>query len=324
MSSNNVSTADDFTLETSSFYTVLNQEDILYCSIKKPDEFLRSLLLRILKFSKSFLDSQRLGQQQQQQQTSDSPTTTPQKTLRSPQQRSLVDLTHAKAMYKSPEFKKLLNESKELQHLNLHALRTDKQRLSFFVNLHNLLSIHAHFYLASKCNSDSSPAPSPSPSSSLQSKEATASVVRDSAPLFRNKTEKLLFEQRMCYRVGQMGCVSLYDLKHHILTRRCLNKDTNLTNKIKIATSTVSSDAHTGEKATSQKASTPSKSKSKGGTKTTDSASSLAPPLAPAAARDMNEEELFKYSFYTLDLDAEPLWAPYLPSDEVRRPRRVY
>ena len=147
------SNEEDFNKDTSSFYTILNEEESLYCSIKKPHEFLRNLLLKILKYTKSYLDIQRNRLQeesQQQQNPNQSSSNSLINNFSKPQKRSLIDLKDAKEMYKSAEFKSLLNESKELQHLNLNALKTDKQKLSFFINLYNLLSIHSHFYLANK------------------------------------------------------------------------------------------------------------------------------------------------------------------------------
>ena len=46
----------------------------------------------------------------------------------------LVDLTKAKLMYESAEFKSILNESQELKHLSLKCLKTDNEKLSFFIN----------------------------------------------------------------------------------------------------------------------------------------------------------------------------------------------
>jgi hypothetical protein len=229
----------------------------------------------------------------------------------------VIDLKDAKEMYKSAEFKSLLDESKELQHLNLNALKTDKQKLSFFINLYNLLSIHSHFYLASKCNISSDKNEN---DKSLFNDESFSHKLNGTPKkltdfLFRNRTEKLLFEQRMCYKVGQMGCISLYDLKHHILTRRCLNKDTNLINKTKISTQ---SQPYVAPVLPVSK-STPNKSKTKN-SKPTETPLP-APPTSltsnPLLPRETNNDELFKYSFYTLDQDAEPLWAAYLPSDSV-------
>lgn len=61
----------------------------------------------------------------------------------------MVDLKTAQEIYQCPEFKAILNESQELQHVNLYHLKNDTQKLSFFINLHNLLCIHSHFFLAS-------------------------------------------------------------------------------------------------------------------------------------------------------------------------------
>jgi hypothetical protein len=131
-----------------------------------------------------------------------------------PKPSKFIDLYRAKEIYKCAEFKSILNETQELLKINLYFLKTENQKLSFFINLYNLMCIHAKFYLASL-------------SGLTTSKDESDSLNMESDEfLFRNRTEELLFQQRICYKVGQMGCVSLYDLKYHILARRCLNSDT--------------------------------------------------------------------------------------------------
>jgi hypothetical protein len=114
------------------------------CSRKKPDEFLRDLLLKVLKYCKSFLTT---------------PTSESANNLigqpRDTRANQFVDMKVAKDIYQCAEFKTILNESQELQHLNLYFLKTDAQKLSFFINLYNLLCIHSHFFLASVNSSKS-------------------------------------------------------------------------------------------------------------------------------------------------------------------------
>ena len=335
------SSDDDFNINVSSFYTILNEEDILYCSIRKPDEFLRGLLLKILKFSKSFLDTLNIKNKEDNIATQQMPVSSSayQNPLINAQlrakKRPFIDLFAAKEMYQSAEFRSLLSESKELQHLNLNALKSDNQKLSFFINLYNLMSIHSHFYLASKCSIESA-----CDSEVAKSHESnSSSSVKTSQFLFRNKTEKLLFEQRMCYKVGQMGCISLYDLKHHILARRCLNNEVNLVNKVNIATpaSVITFSDTSASQASGSTKSTPSKSKAKAASNPTgignnksaskNNTASNGGKLGESAIQQTSaktnrqtrdtQEELFKYAFYTLDLDSEPLWARYMPSDKV-------
>lgn len=224
-----------------SFYTILNENDLSYCSKKKPDVFLRDLLFKLLKYCKNYTNKR------------------------------VIDLATAKEIYENAEFKSILNESQELQHLNLLFLKTDCQKLSFFINLHNLLCIHAHFYLASFVKLDDT-----NPDS-----------------LFNNKTEKLLFQQRMSYKVGQMGCVSLYDLRHLVLMRSFFNKFNQPANNL------VTKNKKTNQ-VTSQQSSPCSKS-------------TLSEQID---LNSDNNEPLYKYSYFKLDLDAEPLWMKsYLPSE---------
>ena len=209
--------ADFFNLNL--FCTVLNKTDVVCCSRKMPDEFLRDLLFKLLKYCKNFLgtvshtklesNNSKKGKaagNYNQNFTIDT---------RADKSERLINMSTAQLMYQSAEFKSILNESQELQHLNLHFLKTDNQRLSFFINLYNLLCIHSHFYLAS--------------TRSVRAETNAAGGVKQptnvsglefSFNLFRNRTEKLLFQQRMCYKVGQMGAISLYELKHLILMPR--------------------------------------------------------------------------------------------------------
>lgn len=122
-----------------------------------------------------------------------------------------IDIKKAHDIYHSVDFKKLLKRSQELQHLNLYFLQSDCEKLSFFINLHNLLSIHSHFYMASIKYSKTS-------------LNESSNNHDDDDDLFLNKTDRILFEQKMAYKIGQMGCISLYDLKYHILFRRDSNE----------------------------------------------------------------------------------------------------
>ena len=184
-----MSLSDVSVYNLNSFYTILNDSDVFYCSRKKPDEFLKDLLLKLLKFTKKHLSN--MNSQREKSEPSTSPLTSSfnNSILQdSSSRKQFIDLGIAKEIYQSAELKSILNESKELQHLNLNFLKTDNQKLSFFINLYNLLSIHSHFYLASKTT----------PPTNDQNKP----LKHDDALLFRNKTERMLFEQRMCYKVS--------------------------------------------------------------------------------------------------------------------------
>ena len=231
---------------------------------------MRDLLLRVLKFCKSHLAS---GEH-------------------------FLDVKTAREVYQCAEFKTILSESQELHHLNLNSLKNDRQKLSFFINLHNLLSIHAHFYLAALKGSHANS--NPTNNRYFEELDEKLLVLNDLPEdlhansafyLFRSKTEKLLFQQRMCYRVGQMGYVSLYDLKHTVLTRRCMNNDSFANLNFATASSAKST---VERKGTIQQ-----------------------PVNSSSPLNSLNESELFKYAYFSLDLDAEPLWVPYLPSDSI-------
>lgn len=240
-----------------SFYRVLNQSDIINCcSRKKPHEFVRDLLLKLLKYCKNFNQHQVYSNA------------------------TKIDLSTAKEIYQCAEFKTILNESQELQHLNMLSLKTDHQKLSFFINLYNLLSIHAHFYLAAQNTTHKSYFEELHEKLlvlneiSIDEDDPTKQTEHYASYLFHSSTERLLFEQRMCYKVGQMGHISLYDLKHLILLRQCMNNDdfTSL---------------------------------------------NFATIDGRPIERGTLPQPLYKYAFYTLDLDAEPLWTAFLPSEHL-------
>lgn len=205
------------------FCTVLNKTDVICCSRKKPDEFLRDLLFKLLKYCKNFLSTMNHLKPEEKKESSGHHNNFNQNFTidnRTDKSDRLINLGTAQLMYQSAEFKSILNESQELQHLNLYFLKTDNQKLSFFINLYNLLCIHSQFYLASTRTSK----PEPSlPVSEDEDTNSTGCGLDFSFNLFRNRTEKLLFQQRMCYKVGQMGAISLYDLKHLILLPRMQN-----------------------------------------------------------------------------------------------------
>ena len=259
-----------------SFYTILNESELTYCSHKKPDHFLRELLFKLLKYCKNF-DA-----------TSREDGGGGLKSVKKPQLEHSIDLRTAKRMYESAECKSILNESQELQHLNLNFLVSSNQKLSFFINLYNLLCMHANFYLAS-----------------LMSATKLNDDLVDSLPadeLFTNKTEKLLFQQRMCYKVGQMGCVTLYDLKHLVLTRSFKNFHSP-------GCSIYTTNKRTCQASSSTLTNSPS-SKS--------SLSENSNLIQVDAKHSETNEPLYKYSYFKLDLNAEPVWAKdYLPPEEI-------
>jgi hypothetical protein len=233
-----------------SFHTILNQADMSYCSACRPDQFVRDLLIELLKYCRNFALKQKQRKQNE--------------VIRS------IDLPTACSIYNSAEFKSILSKTKTLQHLNLNFMTKQDQKLSFFINLHNLLCIHSHFYLASVRN--------------ITNK--TAKNDNSMSSLFHNSTERLLFQQRMCYKVGQMGCVSLYDLRHHILVRRPLNYNKNFKNYQQTNTTTAT-------------ATTTIKIKKE--------------QTSPSFAKSF----LSEYSFFELNTKNDPLWSSkYLPSSE--------
>ena len=203
-----------------SFYTVLNKTDVSCCSRKKPDEFLRDLLFKLLKYCKNFLNNFNSSD------TKSKANFTIDSSVEKNEQ--FIDLNTAQLMYQSAEFKSILNESQELQHLNLYFLKSDNQKLSFFINLYNLLCIHSHFYLASTRCSAAKKDPNFTETANNNHSETSGPDCAFTFNLFHNRTEKLLFQQRMCYKVGQMGLISLYDLKHLILMPRFLNNPKDL------------------------------------------------------------------------------------------------
>jgi hypothetical protein len=301
-----------------SFYTILNENELTYCSKKKPDQFLKDLLFKLLKYCKNF-NSTHENEQQQQQELTTKFTNNNNKKIKNSHR--LVDLTKAKLMYESAEFKSILNESQELKHLSLKCLKTDNEKLSFFINLYNLLCIHAHFYLASFINATATPTKnnnnnnnsSRSSNSEEDDNESTINeqdVLNDD--LFMNKTEKLLFQQRMCYKVGQMGCVSLYDLKHLVLTRSFKKFNQPGCN------------IYTTQKRLNNNSNNSSNSNSSTVNNSPINRSIMSDnninliQVDSRYSQQETSEPLYKYSYFKLDLNSEPLWMQdYLPNEKV-------
>ena len=171
------------------FYSILNENNVYSCLMKKPHIFIKDLLHSILKYF----------------------------TLQSIKK---IDAKSVWKIYNSTEFKIILKQTQQIQNLNLEYLQTKNEKLSFFINLHNLLSIHANLVLVSSKFSKTKI----SKKNSINREKILndSSFFDDSSEiiLHKNYTFKILFQQKMCYKVGQMGCVSLFDLKHFILLRR--------------------------------------------------------------------------------------------------------
>lgn len=311
-----VSTNETHIYNISSFFTILNQSDVLIsCSRKKPDVFVREVLLKLLKYCKNHL----LKSASRPKNAPFQPTQQQQQ-----QQPQFVDLKTAQEIYQCAEFKTILNESQELQHLNLYLLKTENQKLSFFINLHNLLCIHAYFFLASLNSKYSEMSDNLRRRPSVSSQYLVLNqpdVCNLNVCLFRNRTEELLFRQKFCYKVGQMGCVSLYHLKHHILTRRCLNNE-NLSLLSSTSTTvtklTSSQSIKPTVTTTSNKSSRPSLFNlitSGGAKQPTVKPIELSTEAAPAATNVDSDVKLHKNAHYKIDLDTEPLWTPFMPDD---------
>lgn len=175
--------------ENDFFYSILNENNVYSCLMKKPDVFIKDLLNSILKYL----------------------------TL---QPNKMLDAKSVWQIYNSTEFKNILKQTQQIQNLNLDYLKTKNEKLSFFINLHNLLTIHANLFLLSSKFSKKQV----SKKNSINRKK----ILNDNLFLddtgeivsHKNYTFEMLFQQKMCYKVGQMGCVSLFDLKHIILLRK--------------------------------------------------------------------------------------------------------
>ena len=206
----------------------------------------------------------------------------------------------------------ILNESQELKHLSLKCLKTDNEKLSFFINLYNLLCIHAHFYLASFINTTATATPTNNNNNNNSEEDDNESTINEqnvlNDDLFMNKTEKLLFQQRMCYKVGQMGCVSLYDLKHLVLTRsfkKFNQPGCNIYTTQKRLNNNSTSNSSTVNNSPINRS------------LISDNNVNLIQVDSRYSQQEMSEP-LYKYSYFKLDLNSEPLWMQdYLPNEKV-------
>ena len=190
------------------FYTILNKSEIQYCSLKKPDLLIKDLLFKVLKFIKKHSNEKQSDKLRHNTVSSVNSLT------------STVSLELAANIYDSAEFKTITNETQELQYINLMMLKTNNQKISFFINLYNMLTIHSYFYFASIKHKASSLGSS----NNSSNKAPIVANSKEQEALFNNLTEKLLFIQRMSYKVGQIGCVSLFELKYIILNSNKLSE----------------------------------------------------------------------------------------------------
>jgi hypothetical protein len=209
--------------DTRNFYTVLNRNDIPCCSTKKPHVLIYNLLLKLLNYCKTFLQKSHVTKDQGRQLSNTDSVNKAQSG-----NNNLIRLDILYEMYDCAELKSILNEAQELQHIDLVSMETNEERLSFFINLHNLLTIHAYVSFASVQRY--------SLKNASESQHNANTSANNNKPncLFHNNTEKILLQQRMCYKIGQMGIVSLFDLKYLILNCcQKLNRSTTDDNLLK-------------------------------------------------------------------------------------------
>lgn len=261
------------------FYSILNENKVFSCLIIRPHEFVKDLLYNILKYFRSYSNQN-------------------------------LDAKSTMYLYNSPDFKKILKQTQQLQNLNLDYLHTNNEKLSFFINLHNLLSIHASIFLISlkftKTNLRRK--------KSLLSKKTILNDKLDLDDshviiLHKNNTFKMLFQQKMCYKVGQMGCISLYDLKNFILLRK---KDVNLDNSnIYFSIDNQVNSSPVADAKNFKKKSIFNR---------------ISPLKLNHGSNFLDENDYFintnlninkkplKFSLYELDLKIEPSWSKYIPN----------
>ncbi|KAK7502719.1 hypothetical protein BaRGS_00005969, partial [Batillaria attramentaria] len=117
--------------------------------------------------------------------------------------------TCGREFVKSEHFSKMISSVRELQHADLTLLDSREKRLCFFANLLNLMTIHYHLHNirqlseVEQLQSDSTRGdPSSWRLSGLQGDHLIDMVTQLGA---------------FCYRVGQLGVLSLFDLKYVML-----------------------------------------------------------------------------------------------------------
>ncbi|RNA16340.1 Zinc finger FYVE domain-containing 26 [Brachionus plicatilis] len=245
------------------FYSILNENSVFSCSIKKPHDFVRDLLFNVLRCCQWSKNSSA---------------------------KSLLQI------YSSTDLKKNLKMSQQLQHLNLDYLKTKNEKLSFFINLHNLLSIHAKIFLLSlKSNKTKIVKPNTNQSKLLILNDTLA--LSDTADIYlhKNKTFKMLFEQKMCYKVGQMGCnQNLYQSNNFISSE----------NQIYLSPLI---EAKNSKKKSIFNRISPLKLSSSPKLVSTDTDNSSNNTKAE------QHKKPYQYSLFELDLKMEPLWSRYIP-----------
>ncbi|XP_067681511.1 uncharacterized protein [Haliotis asinina] len=117
----------------------------------------------------------------------------------------IFDTSCAKLAMKSEEYRDLLTSTSELQEVDLSLLHTRQMSLCFYANLQNLMTIHLFLHQIWQRTLNQS---------AIDVSDDTTPAISDF--VLASTIDSIVHLEQFTYRVGQLGVVSLFELKHVI------------------------------------------------------------------------------------------------------------
>ncbi|XP_046355808.2 zinc finger FYVE domain-containing protein 26-like isoform X1 [Haliotis rufescens] len=118
---------------------------------------------------------------------------------------SIFDTSCAKLAMKSEEYRDLLASTSQLQEVDLSQLHTRQMSLCFYANLQNLMTIHLFLHQIWQRTLNQS---------ASDVSDDTSHTINDF--VLASTIDSIVHLEQFTYRVGQLGVVSLFELKHVI------------------------------------------------------------------------------------------------------------
>ncbi|ESP02327.1 hypothetical protein LOTGIDRAFT_238051 [Lottia gigantea] len=127
--------------------------------------------------------------------------------------KGIFDISCAKLLVQDSSFDDLFNTTKQLQSVDLSKLGKKDDLTCFYINLQNLMTIHMHLLFIhhrlqkQKC---------------LEEEESQSNLLKDEDIFTMSSLDNLIQRQQFYYQIGQLGVVSLFDVKTKICNEKFL------------------------------------------------------------------------------------------------------
>ncbi|KAK6181134.1 hypothetical protein SNE40_009062 [Patella caerulea] len=126
--------------------------------------------------------------------------------------KEIFDVTCAKLFVQEDGYDELFSTTRDLQLADLNELKSSDEKTSFFINLHNLMTIHVHLdYIEYRLHKQKM----------LENEESRPVSFSDGEVFTMSSLDHLVHRQQFAYKVGQLGVVSLSDIQHFIYQQKC-------------------------------------------------------------------------------------------------------